>query len=67
MRWRIKQKQGALFKREKWFAIISLANPKQKFVELYGNGSRNFTILKSQESEPNGNKARELELQSESN
>ena len=63
MRWNGKQTQDALYKREKCFAVISLAQAKKQknFVQLYESRSRNFTILKSRESESNGNKARESE------
>ena len=42
-------------------------NPKKNFLQLCGSRNRNFTILKSRESESNGNKARESESELESN
>ena len=59
MRWSGKQTQCALFKREKCFAEISLAQSKKNLVQLYGSQSQHFNIIKSRES--NGNRARESE------
>ena len=61
MRWSGKQTQGAPFKQQKCFAVITLAPSKKNFVQLYGSWSRNFTNLNSRESEPKENKARQSE------